>query len=150
MRIRSLLNLFKLATLNLLLVLTLGCTSQSHGPEDSSLPYSVDRVETFRVNEQLVRVIVHNMELEPRLDLELMAAPSGKLLDSTTVTKIQVNGELLDFAQSSGVFVEGVEAADSGVQVTFDYFYLQGGSNLIKCYVVVQTGSIGEPECRIE
>lgn len=150
MKIKSLPNVFKLGALHMLLVLSLGCTSLSNGPADSSLPSSVDRVETFRVNEQLVRVIVHNMELQPKLGLELMATPSGKLLDSTTLTQTKINGELLDFAQSSGVFVESVEAADSGVKVTFDYFYLRGGSAIITCYLAVQTGYFGEPDCRME
>lgn len=150
MKNRSLQFYPKYATICLLLAFTLGCSSPSREGGGSSLPPSVDRVETFRVGEQLVRVLVHNMEIEPKLGLELLATPSAKLLDAKTLSQITLNNEVLDFANSSGVFVEGVEAVDSGVQVTFDYFYLEGGSDLIQCYMPLQIGNIGEPVCRVE
>lgn len=140
----------RFAILALLLSVASSCTSQIGNGRSQDLPPTVTRVETFNIDEHIVRVTLHNMELEPKVGIELLKTPRLQLLDSEVLTQITLNGETLSFAESSGAFVESVEPLANGITIVFDYFYLRGGSDLIRCQVPIQAEAIGNSECQVE
>lgn len=133
---------------NLLILAALLSISSSIRSEYLWVPLSVDKVETYRVAENLIRVVRHNMELMPKIDLEMLSTPSVELVDAVSIHAITVDGEMLDFAESNGVFIEGVQAQDSTITIELDYYYADGGSDLITCLIAVKQDSFGKPRCR--
>lgn len=115
---------------------------------EPSVPLSVSGVSTFRMGENLVRVILHNMELKPQVEVELIEVPGmERLLDRAVINKLTLGKEVLVFSESSGVFVEEVQEVDGALQVIFDYYYPRGGSALIQCRIPIQKAAIGRPDC---
>lgn len=104
-------------------------------------------VERFYVAGYMLEVTRYNMELNPALDLLVLDAHGEKRMRQH-VESIIVNGEQLDFSQSSGAFVESVEVEGDALVVLFDYFYLEGGEDLIKCRWSVP--SLGTALCSVE
>lgn len=113
----------------------------------SALPASIDKVETYRINDFLVRVIKHNMEVNPILEIDKIITPEYKIVNSLKINSINVNDEALSFNESSGVFVESFSSKDDKVLFSLDYFHLDGGSNYIECVVSFSANLILLPKC---
>lgn len=143
----------KILVASLFSLLCASCSAQTPAPKPvptqaaSNVPTSVNRIEAYRINGMLVRVIKHNMEIEAKIDFELLTTPDLTLLDSLSISQITLDGEQLDFAGSDGVFVEDIREQGSGVLVVFDYFYSGGGSDLIACYLGVEKSLFGGFSC---
>jgi hypothetical protein len=113
----------------------------------SALPASIDKVETYRVNDFLVRVIKHNMEVNPILEIDKIITPEYKIVNSLKINSIIVNDDELKFNESSGVFVESFSSKDDNVLFSLDYFHLDGGSNYIECTFSFGANLINPPKC---
>lgn len=132
-----------------------GCTGPSTEPEAPreemsavGVPASVSRVEAYRIGEHLVRVVVHNMEIASKLEVELFETPDLNLIQTLTISSITVDGEALGFEQAAGVYVEAVREGVDNVTVDFDYCYAEGGSDMISCDIRVGHSALIGPECR--
>lgn len=137
----------KLFSLVFAVFMASSCATQTGGDKSAEVPVSVDRIESHRVGENLVRIIVHNMELLPQIDIELLATPEVHSIQAVSIEQIEVDGEVLNFAQSSGAYVESTSVDKDSIMFELEYFYLDGGSDIILCNVLVSATEIGEPNC---
>ncbi|WP_024461173.1 hypothetical protein [Marinimicrobium sp. LS-A18] len=129
----------------------LSCSvAEKSNADQAFLPLSIDQVETYRVEEYLLRLIKHNMELEPRFELELIEPDEPKGVDRRELTSVTLNGETLNFAESAGVFVESMGVNSKGATLVLEYFHQRGGKERIECVIPVVDGKIAPPECRTE
>ncbi|MGR5130634.1 hypothetical protein [Photobacterium swingsii] len=113
----------------------------------SNLPASIDRVMTYRVNDYLVRVIEHNTEVNPILEIDKITTPEYKVINGIAITSVDIGGERLLFNKSSGVYIESISVKNTNVLFSFEYFYLEGGSNFIDCVVAITAVGIDLPNC---
>jgi len=119
----------------------------SFSASSSVLPASIDKVETYRVNDFLVRVVKHNMEVNPILEIDTISTPEFIVTDSIKIKSVTVGNEELIFNGSSGVFVESFSLKNHEVFFSLEYFYLDGGSNYVDCVVSFNEGLISAPKC---
>ncbi len=119
----------------------------SFSASSSVLPASIDKVQTYRVNDFLVRVVKHNMEVNPILEIDKISTPEFRVIDSLKIKSVIVGNEELIFNGSSGVFVESFSSKNSDIFFSLEYFYLEGGSNYIDCVVSFNEGLISAPKC---
>ncbi len=137
----------------ILTALLLTCSACAQEPTTSTeafIPLSIDSVETHRAGETLVRIIKHNMEITPKLELERLSAPNLKLIEQLTITSLVASGEKLTFADSEGVFIESIKVADSAITLSFDFSYSGGGSSLILCTLPLTDANFGSLTCHKE
>lgn len=102
------------------------------------IPLSVDHVETHRVGDYLVRIIQHNMELLPQIDLELLSTPQPLLVDSLSIKSITLDGRERIFSESAGVFIENIKIGKSSVIVRMDYYFSDEESSMVTCNVSIK------------
>ncbi|WP_230854057.1 hypothetical protein [Vibrio campbellii] len=114
------------------------------------LPASLSSVSSYRVNEQLVRIAIHNMEVNPLIEIDTIDTPSYTLNDSKKIKSILLDKEVLAFTDSEGVFVEDYGKRGTKLFFVLDYFYLQSGSVLVDCEVSFNKGKIIQPECSVK
>ncbi len=114
------------------------------------LSASLSSVSSYRVNEQLVRIAIHNMEVNPLIEIETIDTPSYTLNDSKKIKSILLDKEVLAFTDSAGVFVEDYGKRGTKLFFVLDYFYLQSGSVLVDCEVSFNKGKIMQPECLLK
>ncbi|MGR4988648.1 hypothetical protein ACPV3U_03625 [Vibrio rotiferianus] len=114
------------------------------------LPASLSSVSSYRVNEQLVRIAIHNMEVNPLIEIDTIDTPSYTLNDSKKIKSILLDKEVLAFTDSAGVFVEDYGKRGTKLFFVLDYFYLQSGSVRVDCEVSFNKGKIMQPECLLK
>ncbi|WP_086929440.1 hypothetical protein [Agarilytica rhodophyticola] len=119
-------------------VLSFLACAQTSSTSTPYIPVSIDAVETHRIGDDLIRVIKHNMEISPKLELERMSLPGFKVLEQRSISSIQLPKERLIFENSEGVFVEDVQVKDNTIYMVFDYSFSGGGSALINCTLTVR------------
>ena len=127
-----------------------GATADKTPEPGEALPLSIDSVSTHRVGENLVRIIQHNMELLPALEVDLLSTPNVKRLDHLIVDVITVNGEKLFFSKAEGVFIEEVSKTKSGMEFVLEYYFPEkdgGDSVRIKCVIKVKDQKLSIPSC---
>ena len=90
-------------------LLYISCAYSQPSFVTSSLPLSVDSVETHRVDDSLVRIIRHNMELQPLLEIERISTPDIRLMEMLKIDAVSVNEKTLRFKDSDGVFIEYIK-----------------------------------------
>ncbi|MGR5276751.1 hypothetical protein ACPV5J_08745 [Vibrio rotiferianus] len=111
---------------------------------------SLSSVSSYRVNEQLVRIAIHNMEVNPLIEIDTIDTPSYTLNDSKKIKSILLDKEVLAFTDSAGVFVEDYGKRGTKLFFVLDYFYLQSRSVLVDCEVPFNKGKIMQPECSVK
>lgn len=126
-------------SLLILVFSALSCWSCSANTAEKKtiIPLSIDHVETHRVGENLVRIIRHNMEILPQIDLELLSTPTLALLDHLAIDHIQLDGKERSFAQSAGVFVEDITLEENKIRITLDYYFSDEDSSIVVCELAV-------------
>ncbi len=143
---------FSIATVFVSYLLVSGCVSSEPkslaAASGSSVPTSVTGVELKRVNKSLVRVIQHNMEINPKLEIERLNTPSLDVVDYLALTSLTVNGETFAFSDSQGVFIESLSITKTAVEVTLDFYFPQGGSAMIHCAVDIQADKFKALPCQ--
>ena len=131
-------------------LLCVSCAHSQKGEVTSLLPLSVDSVERHRVDDSLIRIVRHNMELQPLLEIERITPPAMRLAEALHINSVIVEGELLRFKDTAGVFVESVKLNGSTVVFVLDYFFLDGGNSLIRCGVSVGNNKLGTLDCKYQ
>ncbi len=126
-------------SLLILVFFSLACWSCSANTAEKKpvIPLSIDHVETHRTGENLVRIIRHNMEILPQIDLELLSTPTLTLLDHLAINHIQLDGKERSFAQSAGVFVEDITLKGNKIRLTLDYYFSDEDSSIVVCEVTI-------------
>lgn len=115
---------------------------------ENEIPLSVDGIETHRVGDNLVRIISYNTEMEPKLEIELLATPKLKLKKKLVINKVKLNNEVIDFTDSAGVFISDFQLKDEAVTFSVDYFYRKGSGELImSCSVSAKNNDLSTPVC---
>jgi hypothetical protein len=75
----------------------------------SGVPVSINHIEVHRVGNHLIRIIKHNMELEPKVELEFILPPEMQIKDYLSITSAKTPEREYSFKTSDGVFVENIE-----------------------------------------
>lgn len=132
--------------LTFLLLFLSGCAS-TNIEISSSIPASVSNVQTELMGDNIVRVIQHNMELNPILQVELLSRPNFKPINALTIRALPFNNAQLSLQDSSGAFVESISIEESHIDIVFDYFYLHGGSLLLSCRLTVKKSLFSPLDC---
>jgi hypothetical protein len=99
-----------------------GCVNPSNAPD---IPLSIDEVSTTAIKDGLIRIILFNTEVEPKMYLEFIEVPGRKLLQRKVIKSITLNGDVLDFESSGSVFIENINVDDN--QVDFEVIYEHEG-----------------------
>ncbi|OZG70767.1 hypothetical protein BTA51_24620 [Hahella sp. CCB-MM4] len=128
----------------LLLLSPIACSALT---ETTGIPASVSQVQTEIVNGQIVRIIQHNMELNPTVQFELLSRPNFEAIQTLTISEIPYDGEMLSLKDSSGAFVEDISIENNHVNILFDYYFLEGGSVLLECELPVTKESFDALQC---
>lgn len=130
-----------------LLFVAPGC-AQSSSELESDIPLTVSNVEVTRVNGVLVRVILHNTVLEPRVDFELITTPDRALVDRVRVEGVDVGDEYLDFHDSADIDLRDIRVSEQGV--TFNGIYTHtrpSGRTDFSCSLPIRPEGFGAMDC---
>lgn len=138
----------KFFAIALVWLLGVSCSTKADPQEFQRIPVSIDSVETRRVGDNLVRLIRHNMEFQPLVEVEMLSTPEPARIDYLAINRLVVAGETLAFKDADGVYVEDAEIGDGKVTLTFDYFYSGGGSDLVDCELGVEGDKFQALECK--
>ena len=131
------------------LVLLSSCAAIAKPLDSSGIPSSVNKIDTFRVNNNLVRVIKHNMELAPILEFELFHPPEMKQLDYLKIEGVTVSGRYYDFKKSEGVFIDSIELMGSTIDFKIDYYVPKGSEIIIECKLLVSEAKLSQATCEL-
>lgn len=112
-----------------------------------TLPRSIVQVTTDLVGEHIVRVIQHNMELNPLVQFEIMQRADFSLVDTLTLTEVPFQGRQLSFKNSSGAYIEGVEINEEQILIEIEYSPLQGEAIQLSCTLPVNKGMFLKIHC---
>jgi len=129
-------------------LLYISCAHSQPPLVTSPLPLSIDTVETHRVDNSLIRIIRHNMELQPLLEIERISTPDIKLAETLKIDAITIAGETLGFKEADGVFIETLKIRKGIITFILDYYFLRGGNTLIKCAINVNNNKLGMLNCK--
>jgi|SRR5690554_1246357 hypothetical protein len=130
-----------------LFLLSILCFADKAPGMSSPVPHSVDQVETYRVGEDLIRIIRHNMEMLPQIDIERLSTPEVGLLESISIDSIVLKGEERKFSQSSGVFIEAIEIDGRTIKIELNYYPDDESSFVVLCEVLIKEKSFEAPVC---
>ena len=112
------------------------------------IPESIDRVQVSVVNNHLVRVIQHNMELEPLLQFEIMERPDFHVIRRLDIREVPFEERVLKFNEGSGAYIEKVELKKKSIEIQVDYYYLKAGSVLLDCRLTVENNQFTPLTCK--
>ena len=115
----------------------------------ATIPLSINNVEVLRVHGNLVRVIQHNMELLPQLEIEVIAVPELVLLKRLVITQVTTANEVIDFTDSAGSFIDSLSLKKDFISFSLDHFRKgkSGGSVQVDCRIDLKGGGLSEPIC---
>lgn len=113
------------------------------------IPLSIDNIQTHRVDKSLIRIIQYNMELLPRLEIELLATPEIKLIQKLVVEKIKLKNQTIDFSDSSGSYIESLVLEDGVIKFSVEHSFsgASGGEIFLDCAISVKGNKIFQPDC---
>ncbi len=131
----------------LLALSSFACSAQENKTNSSGVPVSVNHVELALLGDDIVRVIKHNMEANPILQFEIMERPDFTVLETLTISEISVGDTVMNFKNSSGVFIEELNVEDDHIFVLFDYIPLNGSNQLIACSLSVENSRFKPLAC---
>jgi len=128
-------------------VLFSGCASAEISI--SEIPLSVDSVQTYRVNKSLIRIIQHNMEMSPRLEIQRLSTPGIKLVEELIIENIKLKNQMIDFSDSSGTYIESLVLANGVIKFSIEHFFSgsSGGEIFIDCTLDVKGNQFSQPVC---
>jgi len=115
----------------------------------SEIPLSVDSVQTHRVNKNLIRIIQHNMEMLPRLEIQRLSTPDVKLVEKLVIEKIKLQNQVIDFSDSSGTFIDSLVLENGVIKFSIEHSYsgTSGGEIFLDCTLDVKGNQFSQPVC---
>lgn len=132
----------------LLLLSLLSIMACSHAVPE--IPLNISEIKTYRVSDNLVRVIRYNMELEAKLIFQLIGTPGRTLLDTSVITGIPFNGAVIEFNDSQGSYIESFSVTDNVALFQVEIFPNDGGSDLYNCKINIEKDTLGQTLCKKE
>ena len=138
---------------SLLLIVSTSCANAlniapaSKIPSVSGVPVSVNHIELGLVGDRIVRVIQHNMELNPIVQVEILSRPDYKIINTTTIIELPFGEKNLSLKKSSDAFVEELSINDDHVNMVFEYFPLKGSSIMLSCNLAINTDEFSKLKC---
>jgi hypothetical protein len=127
--------------------LSYACANEPPTKRNPIISASIDHVETYRVDNNLVRIIRYNMELEPKIQFEIFSTPDMKLINSLALTGITLDSKYLNFSNADGAYIESIKVENNIIVVELEYFYSGGSSALITCKLAVAKANFQALEC---
>ncbi len=118
-------------------ILIMSCTATAQTEQSSGVPLSINKIETHRLKDHVVRIIKHNMEITPKIELELIKTPELTIQDYVTITSAKTTDREYVFKKSDGVFVEAIKVKGEEIRITFEYYVPKGNTILLNCKIVV-------------
>lgn len=131
----------------LIFALLPSCVCIATQPETSGIPASINHIETHRAGDQILRVIKHNMELNPVLELELFDTPDMKIADYKKLENVIWNGKTIVFKNSDAIYIDSISMEQNQLSVAFDYFPPKGDESHFICKLQIKPSSISTPVC---
>lgn len=129
-------------------ILLTSCIAIAKQQESSGIPASINKIDMQRVRDQLVRVIKHNMELEPKIELELFQPPEMTLKDYLSITSVKTSQQGYSFKESDGVFVEDIKINENSVEITFEYYPKKSDAITLNCSIPILENNFGSTICK--
>lgn len=116
--------------------------------ESNEIPLTVDSVETHRVDDSLVRIIIYDTEHDPKIEIELLSTPKIALKKKLVINKVTLGKKTLDFNDSAAVSIDDLKLKDGVVKFSVDFFYRVGsGEVIMDCSVNVAGNNISKLVC---
>lgn len=137
----------KIVTLVLSLVI-ISCTATAQTKRSSGVPLSINKIETHRIKNQVVRIIKHNMEINPQIELELIKTQEFSIQDYVVITSVKTPEREYIFKKSDGVFVEAIEVAREEIRITFEYYIPKGNTIELNCKIPVNEKGFSSTQCK--
>lgn len=129
-------------------ILLTSCIAIAEQQKSSGIPASINKIDTQRVGDQLVRVIKHNMELEPKIELEIFQPPEMILQDYLSITSVKTSQQEYSFKESDGVFVEDIKIKEKNVEITFEYYLPKSDAITLNCSIPILKNNFGPRICK--
>lgn len=117
-------------------------------PEGAKLPISIWSVETFRVEDSILRVTTHFPDFERYIDLDLIRTPDFVVEDSMAVRSVELDGETLIFEESAAMEYDGF--AIHGTRLSFHLGYVVPRPSEwidMTCTVSIANERLQAPKC---
>lgn len=131
-------------------IVIMSCTATAQTEQSSGVPLSINKIETHRIKDHVVRIIKHNMEIAPKIELELIKTPEFTIQDYVTITSANTSDREYVFKKSDGVFVEAIKVKGEEIQITFEYYVPKGNTILLNCKIVVTEKELKPTLCEKE
>ncbi|MGH1485985.1 MAG: hypothetical protein ACRBCI_07155 [Cellvibrionaceae bacterium] len=133
----------------LLIILSVSCAQADNVKKQPHIPLAVAELDSFRIGNEIVRVIRSYPDYSPVIYIERIATPEFALLESLAVNSVTLkNGEQLSFTKNiSGVYADKVVMKDKTLHIAFEYFPEKGNGFLINCTLAVSAKSFSNMEC---
>lgn len=137
----------KIVTLVLSLVI-ISCTATAQTKRSSGVPLSINKIETHRIKDQVVRIIKHNMEINPKVELELIKTEEFSIQDYVVITSVKTPDREYIFKKSDGIFVEAIEVDREEIRITFEYYIPKGNTIALNCKIPVSEKGFSSTQCK--
>lgn len=137
----------KILALILSLVI-ISCTATAQTKQSSGVPLSINKIETYRIKNQVVRIIKHNMEINPKIELELIKTPELTIQDYLVIASVKTPNREYIFKKSDGVFVEALDVDGDEIQITFEYYVPKGSTIALNCKIIVSEKAFEPTQCK--
>lgn len=139
----------KLILAVLVSVLTMSCVNASDSNSDPEIPLSILEVISGRADNALMRVILFNTEIDPKMYVELIKTPKLALIQRKKITSIKLDNETLEFAKAGTVLLENLSIHDDRLSfsVFFQYEGRHGDYNAL-CYIKAENQALSDPICK--
>jgi hypothetical protein len=111
------------------------------------MPLTIDKVDTYRAQGVLIRVIEYNTELVPKVRFEMIKPIKRNLMDFKNVTAIMLDKKAFEFSRSAAVSIDSIEVGDADIKFVVEYFLRKGPSFIAQCILPIGASKFGEIIC---
>ena len=136
----------KLLTFFICILLT-SCSAVAEQQKHSGVPASINNIKVHRVDDHLIRIIKHNMEIEPKVELEFILPPEMKIIDYLSITSAKTTDREYIFTNSDGVYVEGIDVTKEAIEIAFEYYLPKSEAVRLSCKIPISNEGFGSIAC---
>lgn len=116
--------------------------------ENEKIPLAIDSIETQRVDEHLLRLVVYNTELEPKITIQLIETPVLKLAQQRIIDKMKLNGNVYDFKQDGDIDIQQTAIKHGVVSIQMEFLPHKGTASFVaRCQVNANHNRLSEIQC---
>jgi hypothetical protein len=131
----------------LFLLLWMTC---SYTQAEVIIPLSIDKIETQRAKDNLVRVIQYNMAIKQEFRIEMIKPIEQTLLDLKNINRFKINKREFIFSESEAIFVNSTTIEENAVKVKFEYYIPKATPFIANCVIPILPSKFGKMACERE